>query len=105
MEKIHIFDTEADEEKALCKVDVPIDDLLDVSEYVERWMDELPVENVCEPCKVPALRWAENRVWKLEAAVREFRAVGCQAGERCGALPEQRGAKAVGGRRVGGRSA
>ena len=72
METMHLFDTEAGEEKALCEVDAPIDDLMGESEYLERRMDELPVRNICEPCKVPALQWAENRVWKLEADAGEL---------------------------------
>ncbi len=88
MDTMHIFDTQATEEKALCGADVPAADLMGVSEYLERREDELPVGNICEPCKVPAVRWAERRVRKLEADAGEIRdradelermAAGCQA--------------------------
>ena len=88
METMHIFDTQADEEKAFCEVDVPTADLMSVGEYLGRRMDELPVGNVCEPCKIHAIRWAENRVRRLETDARslldsadelERMAAGCQA--------------------------
>ena len=60
METMHLMDTQADEEKALCGANVPADDLTGVDDYMERWKDGLPVGTVCEPCKAHAVRWVEN---------------------------------------------
>ena len=73
METMHIFDTQANEEQAFCGTDVHAADLMGVSEYLERRENELPVGIICEPCKVHAVRWAENRVRELEADARELR--------------------------------
>ena len=68
METMHLMDTQADEEKALCGANVPADDLTGVDNYMERRKDGLPVGTVCERCKalamplVPLLRLAHLRV-------------------------------------------
>ena len=67
METMHLFDTQADEEKALCGANVPADDLTGVDDYVERRKDGLPVGTVCERCKSPAVRWVESCRLKLES--------------------------------------
>ena len=83
METMHLFDTHADEEKALCG-----------DEYLERRKDGLPVGNVCEPCKVHAVRLAENRILKLEADAEELR-VGADELERMAAGSPADGAERV----------
>ena len=67
MDTMHLFDTHADEEKAICGADVHIDHLTGMEEYLERRKDELPVGNVCEPCKVHAVPLVENRTLELKA--------------------------------------
>ena len=74
METMHLMDTQADEEKALCGANVPADDLTGVDDYVERRKDGLPVGTVCERCKAPGVRWVESRCRKLEADAGELRA-------------------------------
>ena len=74
METRHLFDAQADEEKALCGANVPADDLTGVDYYRKRRKDGLPVGTVCEPCKAPAVRWAVIRCPKPEADAGEFRA-------------------------------
>ena len=66
-ETMHLFDTRADEEKALCGADLPAADLTGVDAYGERRDDELPVGNICEPCKVHAVGLVEIRILNLEA--------------------------------------
>ena len=70
---MHLFDTQAAEEAALCRADVPTVYLTGVDEYLERRKYDLPVGNVCEPCKVHAVRWAENRILELETDAGELR--------------------------------
>ena len=67
METIHLFDAQGHEEKALCGANVPTNDLTGVDEYLEKRKAVLPVGNVCELRKAPAVRWAESRVLTLEA--------------------------------------
>ena len=74
MEKMHLFDTQADEEKALCGTNVPVHDLTGVDYYLERRKDGLPVGTVCEPCKDRAVQWGDDRCLKLEADTRDLRA-------------------------------
>ncbi len=94
METMHLFDTHADEEKALCGDDVPVHARQGVDEYLERRKDGLPVGNVCEPCKVHAVRLAENRILKLEADAEELR-VGADELERMAAGSPADGAERV----------
>ena len=84
METMHIFDTQAKEEQAFCGTDVPTTDLTGVDEYLGRRRDGFPVGNVCEPCKVHGVRWAENRILKLETDAGELR-VGANELERMAA--------------------
>ena len=64
---MHLFDSDARDEEALCKAEVSIHDLNAVQDYLDRRRHGLSVPTVCEPCKVPAVRWAENHRLKLEA--------------------------------------
>ena len=57
---MHLFDSDARDEEALCKAEVSIHDLNAVQGYLDRRRHGLSVPTVCEPCKVPAVRWAEN---------------------------------------------
>ena len=45
---------------------VPVNDLTGVDYYLKRRKEDLPVGTVCEPCKTHSVRWAENRLLKLE---------------------------------------
>ena len=65
--EMHLFDSDARDEEALCKAEVSIHDLNAVQDYLDRRRHGLSVPTVCEPCKVPAVRWAENHRLKLEA--------------------------------------
>ena len=59
MKAMHLMDTQADEEKALCGANVPADDLTGVDNYMERRKDGLPVGTVCQDCKALAMPLAE----------------------------------------------
>ena len=72
MDTMHLFDTQADEEKAICGAEVHIDHITGMEEYLERRKDELPVGTVCEPCKVHAVPLVESRILTLEADAEEF---------------------------------
>ena len=72
METMHLMDTEAEEEAALCKAEVSGHDLTGLGNCMDRRKDDLPVGTVCEPCKALAVQWAANRLLKLEAGVRDL---------------------------------
>ena len=46
---------------------------MDFGERLERLENGRQVGKVCEPCKVHGVRWAENRILKLEAEAGEVR--------------------------------
>lgn len=69
---MHLSDADAREEQALCGADASPHDLTGVDEYLGRRMDSLPVGKVCVPCKVHAVRLAENRILELEADATEL---------------------------------
>ena len=71
METMHLFDTQADEEKALCGANVPADDLTGVDDYVERRKDGLPVGTVCERCKTLAMPFAEAIIEDMAEALED----------------------------------
>ena len=81
VDTMHLFNTQAKEEKALCGADVHTVYLTGVDEYLERREYSLPAGNVCEPCKVQVVRWAENRILELESDAGELR-VGANELER-----------------------
>ena len=58
MKTMHLMDTQADEEKALCGANVPADDLTGVDDYMERRKDGLPVGTICELCKPRTVAFA-----------------------------------------------
>ena len=92
MDTMHLFNTQAKEEKALCGADVPAVDLTGLDEYLERRKYGFPVGNVCGPCKVHAVRWAENRILELEADAEELRVVADEL-ERTAAGSSEEGTK------------
>ena len=67
MTTMHLFDTEAREEKPLWGADVPIIDLIGVDYYLERRAEGLPVGIVCEDCKAELVRLVEKRCRELKA--------------------------------------
>lgn len=72
--EMHLFDAEAREEEALCKIKVSVHDLTSVQDYLERRANNLPLPTICIGCKNAATPWAENYCLKLEAHARELRA-------------------------------
>ena len=73
MNEMHLMDTEASEETALCNADVSVLDLTGVQAYLERRMDRLSVSTICSRCKALAVRWIENHLRHLEADARQTR--------------------------------
>ena len=67
MTTMHLFDTEAREEKPLCGSDVPVIDLIGVDYYLERREEGLPVGTVCEDCKAELVRLIEKRCRESKA--------------------------------------
>ena len=53
--EMHLFDTEADEEKALCGEDSSPIELMSVGYYLEERLFGRPVGTVCERCKTLAI--------------------------------------------------
>ena len=93
---MHLFDSDARDEEALCKAEVSIHDLNAVQDYLDRRRHGLSVPTVCEPCKVPAVRWAENHRLKLEADTGVYLAK-AETETRCGTLSEKCGRGGDGG--------
>ena len=67
MATMHLFDTEAREEKPLCGAGVPVIDLIGVDYYLERREVGLPVGTVCEDCKAEIVRLVEKRCRESKA--------------------------------------
>ena len=67
MATMHLFDTEAREEKPLCGAGVPVIDLIGVDYYLERREEGLPVGTVCEDCKAEIVRLVEKRCRESKA--------------------------------------
>ena len=65
--EMHLFDTDASEEKALCGVDASADDRRGVDGYLEDRLNGVWVGAVCEGCKALAVPFAVNLTRDLEA--------------------------------------
>ena len=65
--EMHLFDTDASEEKALCGVDASADDRRGVGGYLESRLYGLWVGTICEGCKALAVPFAVNLTRDLEA--------------------------------------
>ncbi len=65
--EMHLFDTDAGEEKALCGVDVSADELRGVDGYLDDRLYGSLVGTVCERCKAQVAPCAVNRIRDLEA--------------------------------------
>ena len=65
--EMHLFDTDAREEKALCGVDTSADERRGVDGYLEDRLYGVSVGVVCERCKAPAAPFAVNLIRDLEA--------------------------------------
>ena len=65
--EMHLFDTDAREEKALCGVDTSADDRRGVNGYLEDRLYAVSVGVVCEGCKALAVPFAVNLTRDLEA--------------------------------------
>ena len=57
--EMHLFDADADEEKALCGEDSSPIELMSVGYYLEERLFRRPVGTVCERCKTLAMPLAE----------------------------------------------
>ena len=57
--EMHLFDVDADEEKALCGGDPSSIELMSVGYYLEERLPRRPVGTVCERCKTLAMPLAE----------------------------------------------
>ena len=60
--EMHLFDTDASEEKALCGVDASADDRRGVDGYLEDRLNGVWVGAVCEGCKALAAPFAVKRI-------------------------------------------
>ena len=67
--EMHLFDTDASEEKALCGVDASADDRRGLDGYLEDRLHGFSVGAVCEGCKALAVPFAVNIIRDLEAEV------------------------------------
>ena len=65
--EMHLFDTDAREEKALCGVDTSADELRGVDGYLEDRLYGSSVGTVCEGCKALAAPFAVKRIRGMEA--------------------------------------
>ena len=65
--EMHLFDTDATEEKALCGADTSADYRRGVNCYLEDRLDGNWIGTVCEGCKSVAASFAVNRSRDLEA--------------------------------------
>ena len=65
--EMHLFDTDARGEKALCGVDTSADELRGVDGYLDDRLNGSSVGTVCERCKAQAAPFAVNRIRDLEA--------------------------------------
>ena len=65
--EMHLFDTDAREEKALCGVDTSADDRKGVDGYLEDRLYGVSVGTVCERCKALAVPFAVNLITDMEA--------------------------------------
>ena len=64
---MHLLDDQVAGDTPLCVAGVSVHDLISVDYYLERRQDGLPVGNVCDTCKIQAVRWAKERCQTLEA--------------------------------------
>ena len=65
--EMHLFDTDATEEEALCGAETSADDRRGVNGYLEDRLDGNWIGTVCEGCKSVAAPFAVNRSRDLEA--------------------------------------
>ena len=65
--EMHLFDTDAREEKALCGVDTSADELRGVDGYLDDPLHGFSVGAVCERCKALAVPFAVNLIGDLDA--------------------------------------
>ena len=87
--EMHLFDTNARKENALCGAGTSGDDLRGVNGYLEDRLYGLSVGVACEGCKTLAVLFAENLVRDLEADGRVNEAEEC--GRLAGALLRETG--------------
>ena len=64
--EMHLFDTDAREEKALCGVDTSADELRGVDGYLEDRLYGSSFGIVCERCKALAVPFAVNSIRDLD---------------------------------------
>ena len=67
MNEQHLFDENADSEKAFCGADGSTEDRVSVGYYMEQRKNGFDVGSVCEPCKVFAPPFALRLSRDLEA--------------------------------------
>ena len=57
--ELHLIDTNAREEKALCGADASVHDLTTVQHYLERREHDLSLPTVCNRCKASVIHFAK----------------------------------------------
>ena len=71
---MHLFDSDAHDEEALCRAESSVHSRTILQDYLERRRDDLPVPTTCEPCKAFAVSWIENRCRQIDADAGDLRA-------------------------------
>ena len=69
--EMHLFDTDATEEEALCGAETSADDRRGVNGYLEDRLDGNWIGTVCEGCKAQTVPFAVNLTRDLEAESRQ----------------------------------
>ena len=59
---MHLFDSDAREEEALCGADASVHDVATVQHYLERRRHDLSLPMVCNRCKEPSIQFAWMRI-------------------------------------------
>ena len=71
---MHLFDSDARDEEALCGAESSVHSRTILQDYLERRRYDLPVSTTCEPCKALAVSWIDNRCRQIDADAGDLRA-------------------------------
>lgn len=74
MIEMHLFDSDARVETALCGAESSVHSRTSLQDYLERRRDDLPVPTTCELCKALAVSRIENRCRQIDADAGDLRA-------------------------------
>ena len=74
MIEVHLFDSDARDEEALCRAESSVHSRTILQDYLERRRNELTVPTTCDPCKALAASWIEKRCRQLDADACDLRA-------------------------------